>query len=253
MRVACKFQRDAEWFQVKTGKIGASSIHKAMSFLTRASGSKKAGESSAVRDQFILELATELITRVPMEHYVSRAMDIGTQFEGKARIEYWQATGTEVEETGFVLHPSLDYAGASPDGLIGTDGGLEIKVPLLHTHMGYIRSQEIPDEYQKQMQFNMLCCERQWWDFCSYCPPEVYPEVPDRFRLYVQRLKADEAMHEAMTDACVKTMGEVTELVKVLSERCPDRQRRERPEQYVSAEQAEREAMEVINRSELVP
>ena len=230
MRVACNFQRTQEWFQVKTGKIGASSIHKAMAFLTRASGSRKAGESSAVRDQFILELATELITCVPTDHYVSKAMDIGTQYESEARIEYWQATGNEVEETGFVLHPSLDFAGSSPDGIIGTDGGLEIKVPLLHTHMGYIRSQEIPDEYVKQMQFNMLCCERSWWDFCSYCPPEVYPEVPERFRLYVQRLPADEAMHEAMTDACIKTMAEVTKLVRVLCERCPERTKSERKE-----------------------
>ena len=231
MRIVCHEQGTAEWLQARVGKIGASNIHKAMAFLTRASKGKKPGESSAVRDAFILELATELITRMPVEHYVSKAMDIGTQFESEARTEYWMATGDEVEQTGFVLHPTIDFLGASPDGLIlPKKKGLEIKVPMLHTHMGYVRDGVVPEDYIPQMQLGMLCCELPEWDFCSYCPPEVYPELPDRFRLFIKTLPADLELHRAMEEAAIKTMQEATELVERLVEQMPERERRELPQ-----------------------
>ena len=226
MRVVCKEQHTAEWYQARCGKIGASNIAKAMAYLKRGSGARKAGDSSAERDRFILELATELITRVPAEHYVSKAMDIGTQYEGEARTEYWMSTGQEVDETGFVLHPLIDYLGASPDGLC-RDHGIEIKVPMLHTHMGYLRADVVPEEYIPQMQCGMLCCGMEAWDFVSYCPAEVYPEVPERFRLFIKRLPADPDMHRKMEEAATATMEEATQLVGRLIEQYPERKKRE--------------------------
>jgi hypothetical protein len=229
MRIACKEQRTAEWLSVRTGKIGASNIDRAMSFLKRASGAKKAGDSSGDRDRFILELATELITRVPSDHYISKPMEIGMQFEGEARTEYWMATGQEVDETGFVLHPTLDYLGASPDGLCLPTHGIEIKVPLLHTHMGYLKDHVVPEEYIPQMQCNMLCCELPAWDFVSYCPAEVYPQIPDRFRLFIKRLPADPELHRQMEEAATRTMEEATALVGSLIAQYPEREPREIP------------------------
>lgn len=227
MRIASKTQGTAEWFESKVGKIGASNIYRAMSFLKRASGTKKAGDSSADRDKFILELAIELITRTSAEHYVSKPMEIGMQFEREARTEYWMATKTEVDETGFVLHPTLDYLGSSPDGLCAGHG-LEIKVPLLHTHMAYLREDIVPEEYIPQMQCGMLCCELPEWEFVSYCPYDVYPELPERFRLFIKRLKADPEMHKQMEDAATQTMEEATALVERLCNQYPELARKRR-------------------------
>jgi hypothetical protein len=228
MRIACKTQNTAEWFQARVACVTASNIDRAMSFLKRASGEKKAGDSSADRDRYILELATELITRVPAEHYVSKPMEIGAQFEGEARTEYWMTTGNEVDETGFVLHPTIDFMGSSPDGLC-KGHGLEIKVPTLYTHMATLRDDVIPADYIPQMQFNMLCCELPEWDFVSYCPPDVYPELPERFRLFVKRLKADPELHRQMEDAGVKAMQEATALVERMTGQYPDREAKARP------------------------
>jgi putative phage-type endonuclease len=229
MRIACKEQHTAEWHQARTGRVTASNISRAMAFLKRASGAKKAGDSSADRDKYIMELATELITRQPADHYVSKAMEIGTQFEGEARTEYWMSRGEEVDETGFVLHPTIDFLGASPDGLCHGHG-LEIKVPMIHTHMAYLRADVVPEDYIPQMQCGMLCCGLPEWDFVSYCPAEVYPEVPDRFRLFVKRLEADPEMHHQMEEAAISTMTEAAQLVEQLTKLYPDRQRKERKE-----------------------
>ena len=226
MRIVCKEQGTAEWMQARTGRVTASNIDRAMAFLKRASGTRKAGYSSADRDTYILEIATELITCTSAEHYVSKPMEIGMQFEREARTEYWLKTGHDVNETGFVLHPKLDFLGASPDGLCG-DHGLEIKVPLLHTHMAYLKADVVPEEYQPQMQCGMLCCELPAWDFVSYCPAEVYPELPERFRLFVKRLHADLELHKRMEEAATKTMEEATALVARLIEQYPELARKQ--------------------------
>jgi hypothetical protein len=153
-------------------------------------------------------------------------MEIGTQYEGEARTEYWMATGTEVQETGFVLHPTLDFLGASPDGLILPTHGLEIKVPMLKTHIRYLREKKVPEDYVPQMQCNMLCCGLPAWAFVSYCPSEVYPELPERFRLFTAMLEADEVSHRQMEEAAIRTMQEVTALVERLSNDYPERDRR---------------------------
>ena len=230
MRIACDKQRTAEWLTARVGRIGASNIKKAMAFLTRASGAKKSGDSSAERDKFILELAIELITRCPMPHYVSPAMDVGTEFEGAARRAYELETEQMVDQTGLVLHPTIDWLGASPDGLCLPTHGIEIKVPLPHTHMGYLREDVVPEEYIPQMQCGMLCCELPAWDFVSYCPPEVYPELPERFRLFIKRLPADPAMHRLIEEAAIRTMHEATELVERLVAQYPEKARRQPPE-----------------------
>ncbi len=219
MRVVCKEQGTAEWLQARTGKVTASAIARAMKKLSRASGSKKAGDWAGDHDAYVREIKWELITRVPAEHYVSKPMEIGSQYEGEARIEYWQATGNEVEEIGFVLHPTIDYLGASPDGILDAGGILEIKVPLLKTHESYWDDDCIPEMYVPQMQCEMLCCEAEWGDFVSYAPPDLYPELPEEFRLFVKRLPADPAMHRAIEEAATATIEEAVALVNRLRSR----------------------------------
>jgi YqaJ-like viral recombinase domain len=233
MRVLCGEQNCQAWFEARLGRVTASNISRAMAKLKRASDEKKAGDWAADHDNYVCEITWELITHTPAEHYVSKAMELGTEYENEARIEYWQATGIEVDETGFVLHPTHDFLGASPDGLIGFDGGLEIKVPLLSTHQRYLVEDQVPDKYIPQMQCAMLCCERQWWDFVSYAPGALYPELPEEFRFFRKRLTADPAMHREMEEAAIATMAEATALVSLLTERygrAEPRDRKIRPE-----------------------
>jgi hypothetical protein len=221
VRVVCKEQNTPEWRAARAGKVTASRVAHAMARLKVNTKNGQKGDWAAAHRNYVSELAWELITGMPADHYVSKPMDIGTQFEGEARVEYWMRFGTEVDETGFVLHPKLDWLGSSPDGLVGTEGGVEIKVPLFHTHCGYLESDKIPDDYSLQMYTNMLCCERQWWDFTSYCPPDVAPEMPDEFRLFRKRLEADPVIFEQIEEAATQTIEEAVALAKVLCERYP--------------------------------
>lgn len=221
MRVICKEQHTHEWHQARAGNVTASRVADAKARLSRKSKNGIAGDWAAAHINYVSELAWEMITRMPADHYVSKAMDIGTQYENEARVEYWMRYGTEVEETGFVLHPHLDFLGCSPDGLVGTDGGVEIKVPLFKTHCGYLEADQIPDDYRLQMYTNMLCCGREWWDFVSYCPPDIAPEMPDQFRMFCKRLFADQAIFAEIEEAATATIEEAVALVSVLQQRFP--------------------------------
>lgn len=190
MIILCREQKTSEWHGLRCGRVTASNMWRAMNVVEK--GSKVRGdkrwESGAERKKYIRELAWELITHTPTEHYVTEAMDLGNQFESQARTEYWMTLGQEVDQTGLVRHPTLPFVAASPDGLVGDTGGVEIKVPLLATHQQTLIDDAIPEKYVLQMQANMMCCEREWWDFVSYAPPDLYPELPEEFRLYVKRL-----------------------------------------------------------------
>lgn len=223
MRVICNEQHTSEWMQARTGVVTASRMADAIAKLSRASKNGAKGDYAAAHWKYVSELAWERITGVCAEHYVTKPMEIGAQYEGEARIEYWMRYGTEVEQTGFVLHPRFDFLGASPDGLVGADGGLEIKVPLFSTHTAYLESGEVPEEYQWQMYTNMLCCGRQWWDFVSYCPPDIAPQLPEEFRMFRKRLAADLAKFAEIEEAATVTMEHVAERMAQLRAMYPSK------------------------------
>lgn len=253
MRIITRDQKTKQWFDAKVGKIGGSGIKRAMSKLKRASGDKKAGNWSADHDNYVRELAWELVTRIPTDHHVTKAMDIGSQYEGEARIEYWQTTGNEVEEVGWVLHPTLDFFGCSPDGIMLQIGrGLEIKVPLVTTHLGYMADDVIPEEYIPQMQCCMGVCGLPEWDFMSYCPPDVSPDMPDRFRRFIKTLKFDKPLFEQMEEAAIVTMEEAVKLAQELAERYPETVRSADPNvtqrnKYATADEAMEAAASYID------
>lgn len=222
MRIACKTQRTAEWLSVKCGKVSSSSMGRANSRLTRASGSKAKGDWTAKHDEYVRDLAWELITLTPTEHYVTKPMDIGMQYEDEARVEVWQHLGIEIEETGFVLHPTLDFYGCSPDGYFIKDGELillEIKVPQLKTHEDYLIDDIVPEEYVPQIQSGMNCLGASRGLFASYAPPDLYPELPEQFRLFLKWCDPIPELHREMEDAAVATMDEATALVQQLAAR----------------------------------
>ena len=215
MRIACDKQRTAEWAQIRCGRIGASSIGAVCSWLKQTKAEAEGGtrRSSQKRLDFLYEIVCERLTCVPSDHYVSPYMEHGTEFEDEARRAYELKTEQMVDQTGFVLHPSLDYAGASPDGLVGTDGGLEIKAPKTETHIGYLFGNEVPEEYRPQMYWSMACCERGWWDFASYDP-----RLPAPLRLFTKRLLWNDAEIDRITAEVLAFNAEAEGIIERLRE-----------------------------------
>lgn len=231
MRILCPRQDCAEWFAVRIGKVTASCAFEAMHFVSK--GSKQRGdkrvESGSARKAYISELAWGMITRQPVEHYVSEEMDLGKQFEKRARAEYQflYANGEEIEQTGFVLHPMLDYLGASPDGLL-TNGGIELKVPKFKTHRSYLETGIIPPKYIAQIYCNMLCCERDWWDFASFCPKNEQfgyeaMSLPDQFRMYRKRFFRNDDEFQKIEEGATRAIEEAVELVQKLRAMYPEK------------------------------
>jgi exodeoxyribonuclease (lambda-induced) len=232
MRVACPSQDSSEWFTARIGKVTASCIADAIKFVWKGSKARndKRLESSAVRDAYISELAWGMITRVPIEHYVSKAMDLGKEYEGDARRAYSLATEQMVDQTGFILHPTMDIMGASPDGLVPEfKRGVELKVPQFRTHKALLETEQIPELWTLQCYCGMLCCEYDEWDFCSFLPPDDrfgYEAVslPDEFRLFRKRFHRDEAAEELfrrMEDGAQQTIEDAIKKVQFLQKMYP--------------------------------
>lgn len=131
--------------------------------------------ASAVR--YRNELLAEWATGYPIDHGSTGAMDRGTDMEAEARAWYEMQRDVEVETAGFVLRAD-EKAGGSPDGFVGPDGGVEIKCPMVHTHIGYLIGDD-PPPYVTQVQGYMYLTGRTWWDVVSYHPtlPKVLVRV----------------------------------------------------------------------------
>ena len=154
-------QRSPEWFLARKGKVTASKIADVM-----AKG--RGGAESVTRAKFLDQLVTERLTRDIQEGYTNEAMQRGTELEPIARAAYCFATSSDVSEIGFVNHPVFFHAGASPDGLVGEDGMVEIKCPNSNTHIEYILTGKPPARYVPQMAWQLACTGRKWVDFVSY-------------------------------------------------------------------------------------
>lgn len=200
-------QGSAEWFEARLGCVTASRVADALATL-------KNGASSQKREAYKMEILTEALTGAVVEHYVSPAMDFGIQNEGVARAAYEMQTGVEVELIGFAYHPTIKRAGASPDGLVGEDGLVEIKVPNTGTHLGYLVENIVPEQYAMQMFWQMACTGRKWCDFVSYDP-----RIPEDFSLFVKRLNRDDEFIEHMEAGVRQFIGEVNQMASVLLER----------------------------------
>ena len=152
-------QRSEEWYTARLGCVTASRAADVMA-------KTKAGYSAS-RGNYMAQIITERLTERPTEGFSSSAMQWGTDTEPQARMAYELMTGETVEETGFVPHPTIKFFGASPDGLVGSDGLIEIKCPNTATHIDTLLSDKVPSKYIKQMHVQMICTDRQWCDFCK--------------------------------------------------------------------------------------
>lgn len=159
--IACQ-QGTTEWFEARCGLPTASEMHTVMAVGAR-------GGASIGRTKYLYKLAAETITGTPSEKWEGNGFtQMGHVLEPVARQLYEERTGYAVETAGFFRVPGV--VGASPDGLIGTEGLLEIKSKVGHTHIQALLSGEVPPDYMKQIQTNLWVTGRAWCDFEIYSP-----------------------------------------------------------------------------------
>lgn len=189
-------QGSDQWFAARIGKVTAS---RAADVIAKT----KTGFSTS-RDNYMAQLVCERLTGQKGESFTNAAMQWGTETESLARLSYEVAQNVLVDEVGFVPHPSIIMAGASPDGLVGDDGLLEIKCPNTATHIETLLSQTVPGKYNTQMQFQMACTNRSWCDFVSFDN-----RLPSELQLFVKRVPRDNMYIRLMEEEIVKFLNEL--------------------------------------------
>jgi len=171
-------QRTEEWFAARCGKVTASRVADIIA--------KTKTGYSASRENYLAQLVCERMTGKPAESYSNAAMQWGTEQEPFARAAYEAAKDVLVEEVGFVSHPNISEAGASPDGLVGLFGAVELKAPNTATHIQTLLDQKVPEKYNVQMQWQMCTTGRQWCDFVSFDP-----RMAEGLQLFIKRVEYD--------------------------------------------------------------
>ncbi|MBO2923982.1 lambda exonuclease family protein [Pseudomonas asiatica] len=202
-------QRSAEWFAARLGCVTASRVKDVM-----ASG--RGGAPSATRKNYMMELLCERLTGQSGGADLSRNASVqrGVELEPFACMAYEADKGLIVVETGLVMHPTISGFGASPDGLVGDDGVLEIKCPNTATHIATMQSERHDPQYEWQMLAQMACTGRAWADFVSYDDrlPEPLQYVCHRFERDFKRIREMESEIKAFLE-------ELSDLEKEMRER----------------------------------
>ena len=174
-------QGSDEWKAVRCGKVTASRV-------ADVTAKTKTGWGAS-RANYLAELIAERMTDIPADSYTNAAMQWGVDHEAEARDAYQFYAEADVEQVAFVEHPTIGMTGASPDGLVGDAGLVEIKCPNTATHIETLLGQSIPAKYVTQMQWQMACTGRKWCDFASFDP-----RMPEALRLFVKRLDRDDVL-----------------------------------------------------------
>lgn len=198
-------QRSPEWFAARLGKVTASRMADVCA--------KTRSGYAASRGNYMAELVVERLTGKATDSFANAAMQWGTDQEPFARDAYSAKTGELVTETGFVPHPRIAMAGASPDGIVPPSGIVEIKCPNTASHIEYLLNPEPPQKYYYQMQWQMACCMADFCDWVSYDP-----RMPEHLRLLIVRIPRDDDTVRMLEYEVVTFLGELDEKVKSLQE-----------------------------------
>lgn len=196
-------QGSEAWHLMRLGKITASRINDVVAAI-------KTGEA-ATRADYRIELVCERLTGKPTEGFTNSHMERGTELEPFARSAYEIATATFVDQVAFVDHPRLKNTGASPDGLVGDEGLIEIKCLAVKNHIKILVDKKAPSKYMNQMQWQMACTKRLWVDFVSYCP-----ELPENMQLFVKRVDRDNGIIAELESKVLEFDEEVEAVIQQL-------------------------------------
>lgn len=159
-------QRSGDWYAERCGKVTASRVKDL---------NAKPSKGKAL-NAFGLTILAERLTGVQKETPTNFAMQWGIDNEPYAIAAYENETGFFVNGTGLIEHPFIEMFGASPDGLVGKDGQIEVKCPDTTTHLNTLLTKEVPEEYIPQITSQLACTRRAWCDFVSY-DPRLEPEL----------------------------------------------------------------------------
>lgn len=190
-------QRTEDWYKVRLGKLTGSDFYTFMG-------------KSETRKRRIIEKATERITGLPsdVEKYESADMQRGRMLEDEAILVYEMIKGVNVEKVGFVEYN--DYAGCSPDGLVGEDGIIECKAPKNSVFVKQVVTGEIDPVYYAQMQYNLFITERKWCDYIAYNV---------NFEPYIVRFEKDKEYQGKIVESLERSISEIDEVVNKYKER----------------------------------
>ncbi len=191
-----ELQNTSEWHAARCGKVTASRVSDVVARTKSGYG--------ASRDRYMGEIIAERLTGVPHEGHTNAAMQRGTEMEPHALLAYSPRVGFDVEEIGFVQHPTIAMSGASPDGLVSAEGLVEIKCPMTHTHIATLLGGGIGIGYSLQIQWQLACTGRAWCDFVSFDP-----RMPESMRLFVKRIRRDDALITELEREVRAFLGEV--------------------------------------------
>lgn len=197
-------QGSPEWFAQRLGKVTASRVADVIA-------KTKSGYSTS-RENYMVELALERITGSRQENFTNVAMQWGTDNEPLARAAYEALTGEIVEEVPMIEHPTIAMTGASPDGLVGKHGLIEIKCPNSATHVGTLLSGKPAGKYITQMMWQMACTQRAWCDFVSFDP-----RFPEHMQLFVVRVMRDDVMVKSLENEVESFLEELDQMVGKLN------------------------------------
>lgn len=188
-------QGTPEWNAARCGIPTSSSFDKLIT---------TKGVPSKQKEKYLYTVAGEKVSGLKVETYQSFAMQQGIIKEEEARNYYKMLYDVEVQKVGFCVSDNGSY-GCSPDGLVGKDGGLEIKCPEIHTHVGYMLKGNLLEDYFQQAQGSLFVTGRKWWDIMSYFAG---------LKPVIIRVTPDKAFHKALEVELAIFTKELAELVE---------------------------------------
>ena len=197
-------QGSPEWLAARVGKVTASRVADLIA--------KTKSGWGASRANYMAELIAERLTGHPAASFTNAAMQWGTDTEPQARAAYEFFTDAQVVEVGLVPHPLIADAAASPDGLVGDDGMIEIKCPNTSTHIDTLLGEKVPAKYNTQMQWQMACADRKWCDFVSFDP-----RMPAHLQMFVKRVDRDYDRVAELEEMVTAFLAELADKIKQLN------------------------------------
>ena len=198
-------QRSHDWLQARCGYPSGSGFKHLMAKTAK-------GLPTAARNTYLWEKVTERISGVPVQHYVTQAMQWGIDQEPFALQAYEQRTGRTVAPMGFVRHPTL-ICGCSPDGVVDMEGLLEIKNPSTVHHLQTINN-GMDSDHMAQLQGGMWILNLQWADFVSYDS-----RLPEPYQLYIQRVPRDNDYITRLEAEVIGFLSDLETTLKNIKER----------------------------------
>ena len=196
-------QGSAEWLAARAGSLGASQVAEALAKTKSGWGSGRANVMAS--------LIAERLTGKPAETYSNAAMQWGTATEPDARAAYEFMRDVDVELVGIAKHPTIAGSHASPDGLVGDDGLIEIKCPHTATHIETLLGASVPGKHFTQMQWQMACTGRKWCDYVSFDP-----RLPDTMQLWIKRVDRDDKVIAELEEQVSEFLSELDAKVAAL-------------------------------------